>query len=78
MNNNYTPLDCDDDMILIAKDSFTVSRLKELIIKGIREKEPLSCGNNVTVSTASFISHLARLKIYEQDINTVRSPILKQ
>ncbi|MBD2164720.1 KGK family protein [Calothrix membranacea FACHB-236] len=69
MNNNFTALDCDNDIILIATDSFTVSRLKELIIKGIREKQPLNGGNNVTIATSSFISHFQNFKLYEQNIN---------
>jgi KGK domain len=69
MNNNFTPLNCDDDIILIATDSFTVSRLKELVIKGIRGKQPLNCGGNTTVATSSFISHFQSFKIYEQDIH---------
>lgn len=69
MNNNFTPLDCDDDIILIATDSFTVSRLKELIIKGIKGKQPLNCGNNVNVATTTLIYHFQNFKIYEQDIS---------
>ncbi|BAY23832.1 hypothetical protein NIES2100_36240 [Calothrix sp. NIES-2100] len=80
MNNNFTPLDCDDDIILIATDSFTVSRLKELVIKGIREKQPLNCGSNVTVATLYFISHFQSFKIYEQDISIdlIKFQVVKQ
>jgi hypothetical protein len=68
MNNKFTPLDCDEDIILIKTDSFKVSRLRELVIKGIREKKPLDFGNNITVNTYSFFSHFHAFKIYERDI----------
>ncbi|KAF3886675.1 MULTISPECIES: KGK domain-containing protein [Nostocales] len=31
MNNKFTPLVCDDDVILFEKDTFKISRLKELL-----------------------------------------------
>ncbi|MBW4563163.1 MAG: hypothetical protein KME32_18840 [Mojavia pulchra JT2-VF2] len=79
MNNNFTPLNCDDDIILIATDSFTVSRLKELVIKGIRQKQPLS-GNNTTLRTDLLISHFQNFKIYERDIylNEIKFQILEK
>lgn len=38
MNPNFTLLDCDDDVILLEKDTFTVARLKELGNQAIRNK----------------------------------------
>jgi len=31
MSNNFIPLDCDDDVVLFQKDTFKVSRLKDLL-----------------------------------------------
>lgn len=38
MNNKFTPLVCDDDVILFEKDTFKISRLKELIYTDINNK----------------------------------------
>jgi hypothetical protein len=38
MNENFTPLECEDDVVLIGKDSFKVCRLKEVIEEEIRNK----------------------------------------
>ncbi len=38
MNNKFTPLDCNDDVILFEKDTFKVSRLKELLYTEITNK----------------------------------------
>lgn len=38
MNPKFTPLDCDDDVVLLTSDTFKVSRLKELCLQGIRNK----------------------------------------
>ncbi|AFZ24015.1 KGK domain protein [Cylindrospermum stagnale PCC 7417] len=38
MNNKFIPLDCDDDVVLFYKDTFKVSRLKELVYLEIRNK----------------------------------------
>ncbi len=38
MNPKFTPLDCDDDVVLLATDTFKVSRLKELYEQGIKDK----------------------------------------
>lgn len=37
MNPKFTPLDCDDDVVLLATDTFKVSRLKELCLQNIRQ-----------------------------------------
>ena len=69
MSDKFISLECDDDIIQISTDSFTVSRLKELVIKGIKGKKPLNMGNNVELSFYTCISHLQNFKIYDQDIN---------
>jgi len=69
MNNKFTPLDCDEDIILIETDSFKVSRLKELVLKGIRQKKPWDFGNNITADTNRFISYLQNFQIYDRYIN---------
>lgn len=38
MSDRFIPLDCDDDVVLLEKDTFKVSRLKELAIQEIRNK----------------------------------------
>jgi hypothetical protein len=38
MNNNFTPLTCDDDVILFEKDTFKISRLKELLATDMNNK----------------------------------------
>lgn len=38
MSEKFVPLICDDDVVLLEKDTFKVSRLKELCIQGIDRK----------------------------------------
>ncbi|MDZ7954335.1 KGK domain-containing protein [Nostoc sp. DedQUE09] len=38
MNNKFITLDCDDDVVLLQKDTFKVSRLKELVREEICRK----------------------------------------
>lgn len=38
MSDRFIPLDCDDDVVLLEKDTFKVSRLKELVIQQIVNK----------------------------------------
>ncbi|OYD98617.1 hypothetical protein CDG77_04850 [Nostoc sp. 'Peltigera membranacea cyanobiont' 213] len=38
MNNKLITLDCDDDVLLLQKDTFKVSRLKELVLQQICSK----------------------------------------
>jgi hypothetical protein len=38
MNSKFTPLDCDDDVILLERDTFTVGRFKELCLQAIRKR----------------------------------------
>lgn len=38
MNNKFITLDCDDDVVLFQKDTFKVSRLKELVREQICSK----------------------------------------
>ena len=38
MNPKFTPLDCDDDVILLERDTFTVCRFQELSTQAIRNK----------------------------------------
>ncbi|MBD2625260.1 KGK domain-containing protein [Trichormus variabilis] len=69
MSNTFIPLECNDDVIQISNDSFTVSRLKELVINGILEKKPLSVGNNVNIHIGNCLDYLGNFKIYDQDIH---------
>ncbi len=38
MNLKFTPLECDDDVILLERDTFTVVRFKELSNHEIKRK----------------------------------------
>jgi len=38
MNNKFITLDCDEDVVLLQKDTFKVSRLKELVREQIYSK----------------------------------------
>lgn len=62
------PLDCDDYIIQIANDSFTVSRLKELVITAIRGNEPRNIGNNTSIDFKQCIQYLGSFKIYAETI----------
>ena len=68
MSDKFIPLDCDDDIIKIDKDSLTIGRLKELVIKGITEKS-LNVGNNVNIFLYQCNQFLGKFKIYDQNIN---------
>lgn len=38
MDNKFVLLDCDDDVVLFQKDTFKLGRLKEFIIREVRQK----------------------------------------
>ena len=38
MGDGFEPLDCDTDILMIGKDTFTVERLKELLVDKMRNK----------------------------------------
>ncbi|MEA5618482.1 KGK domain-containing protein [Cronbergia sp. UHCC 0137] len=67
MTDKFIPLECDDDIIQISADSFTVGRLKDLVIHGVQIKKS-NLSNNVDIDTSHCISHLNNFKIYDQII----------
>ncbi len=38
MTDNFYPLTCDDDLLLIDKDTFTVARFKEFVMYSLKDK----------------------------------------
>ncbi|CAD5972221.1 hypothetical protein PCC9214_03895 [Planktothrix tepida] len=38
MTDNFYPLTCDDDLLLIDKDTFTVARFKEFVMDSLNDK----------------------------------------
>ena len=37
MTNTYQPLECNTDILMIGKDTFTVERFKELVVEKVRK-----------------------------------------
>ncbi|MCL1470320.1 hypothetical protein LAY57_06465 [Argonema antarcticum A004/B2] len=37
MNDNFKPLDCDEDVLLFNQDAYTVARFRELVEQNIRD-----------------------------------------
>jgi hypothetical protein len=56
MHNTFEPLNGDDDVILLDKDTFTVSRFKELATKEIANKFNTKTNNNQYVFTSDFFT----------------------
>lgn len=53
----FEPLDCNDDVLLFDKDTFTIGRFKELVRQDYEYKNKnfiLSQSTNISVGTASF------------------------
>ncbi|BAY44606.1 hypothetical protein SAMD00079811_22070 [Scytonema sp. HK-05] len=70
MNEKFTPLECDDDVILLEKDSFMVSRLKELIEEEIRNKLQQHIYEYTSLYPGvSMLEFLSKLSIGQKKIN---------
>lgn len=70
MNEKFTPLECDDDVILLEKDSFKVSRLKELIEEEIRNKLQQHIYEYTSLYPGvSMLEFLSKLSIGQKKIN---------
>lgn len=70
MNQKFTPLECDDDVILLEKDSFMVSRLKELIEEEIRNKLQQHIYEYTSLYPGvSMLEFLSKLSIGQKKIN---------
>ncbi|ARV61633.1 KGK family protein [Nostocales cyanobacterium HT-58-2] len=70
MNEKFIPLECDDDVILLDKDSFKVSRLKELIEEEIRNKLQQHIYEYTSLYPGvSMLEFLSKLSIGQKKIN---------
>ncbi|MFM7364969.1 MAG: hypothetical protein ACKO11_10845 [Cuspidothrix sp.] len=79
MSDKLIPLECDDDIIRLSEDSFTVTRLKELVIKAVRQKPLLETGY-VKCNTDDCITYLSSFKFYEEklDVTDLQLQIVKE
>ncbi|MEH2375187.1 KGK domain-containing protein [Nostoc sp.] len=69
MNNQFITLDCDDDVVLFQKDTFKVSRLKELVREQICSKwERHSAFDHMTQKTTTQISEFLKEISLNQEI----------
>lgn len=70
MNPKFITLDCDDDVVLLEKDSFTVGRLKELSHQEIRKKldYPIVLRNNNPL-TSNIYCFFSQVSLSGQDIS---------
>lgn len=61
MNAKFTPLDCADDVVLLERETFKVSRLKELCLPEIGNKFCIYIYNSKTkqpdMPVANFVNH---------------------
>ncbi len=48
MNNVFSPLEGDNDVLLLNRDTFTISRFKELVLQAINTKLDFRPGNGYT------------------------------
>ncbi|GAB1541522.1 hypothetical protein NUACC21_41930 [Scytonema sp. NUACC21] len=70
MNDKFIPLDCDDDVVLLGKDSFTVNRLKELIEEEIRNKLQQNIYEYTSLYPGvSMLEFFSKLSIGQKKIN---------
>lgn len=80
MNPKFTLLDCDDDVVLLERETFKVSRLKELCLQEIRNKFYRNIYNSQTkqpdITVSSFFNHISfggeRIEFSEIQFNSVK------
>lgn len=69
-NNISIPLDCDDDVVLFGKDTFKVSRLKELTIREVIKKLDFSVYDSVNKTGGQHMTNFFRtITIGEESVN---------
>jgi len=68
MSDKFIPLECDDDIIRLSQDSFTVTRLKELVIKAVRQKPPLN-SKYTNCSISDCVRYLSSFQFYEENLD---------
>jgi len=54
MDNAFTPLEADNDVLLLNRDTFTVSRFKELVEQAIKTKLDKTLIQNAILFTTDF------------------------
>lgn len=70
MSDRFIPLDYDDDVVLLEKDTFKISRLKELAIQGIQNKLRYRIyDRNTQQAGIEIISFFACLPLPVENIN---------
>jgi hypothetical protein len=71
MTDNFYPLTCDDDLLLIDKDTFTVARFKEFAINSLREHTNRIIDRHLLYSSRSIkeIIMFDVLNIYSYEID---------
>ncbi|NEP80816.1 MAG: hypothetical protein F6K17_31660 [Okeania sp. SIO3C4] len=73
MDNTFQALECDTDILMIGKDTFTVERLKELARKRIQEKlwkGYIDKDKNTSKSIASWFFQ-EKLEIIENEVRII-------
>ncbi len=75
MNSKFTPLDCDDDVILLERNTFTIGRFKELSNQAIRNKLDKSIYDPTTQLHSGVAIHFySDMSLCEQIINFSEIP----
>ncbi len=70
MNSIFTPLNCDDDVILLERDTFTVGRFNELSNHEIKRKLDYSIYNQSTKQQGTNIKYFfSHISLSGQDIS---------
>lgn len=80
MNPKFITLDCDDDVVMLEKDTFTLGRLKELSYQEIRKKLDYStydrntrqAGNDIYSCFQEFFLAGQNIKFSEIQFNFIK------
>jgi hypothetical protein len=68
MSDKFIPLECDDDIIKLSHDSFTVTRLRQLVLKAIREKSRVQT-KYMSCSMDDCVAYLSSFKFYDENLD---------
>ncbi|WP_413173143.1 KGK domain-containing protein [Anabaena azotica] len=79
MNKKHISLNCDDDILSFQKDIFKINRLRELLIREIREKLMQPICNPQQQAQGAIIKSLKDIKISEEmiEINSIKFEFFK-
>jgi hypothetical protein len=70
MSDRFIPLDCNDDVLLLDRDTFKVSRLKELCFQEIGKKlNHYVCDSNTKQNNFSLSDFFRRIQLNQENIN---------